>query len=157
MIRVATIKDADAIVQMGFREYIEERAYKAGMNFNYKDCKSIISFVLSDPMAGLGMIAEIGGNPVGFIIGQYTFGMSIDPNCRVCHELGWYVLPEARGLGFGLALLDTFTWILDSMKPVSLIEIGRAVMGPDTDFLLDKYKKRGFVPFQTMFFREVKK
>jgi len=151
MIRKATHGDVEKLVELGFLQYAEERAFTTGLNFSYMHTSFGWHYLIDHEVMGMTFVSE----DEGVICGFYTCHFSPSGNDHtqiICHEVAWYVHPFHRSKGVGKALLKACQKEALSRK-VTMHKVGTAV---DTDKVLGLgawYEKMGYTPFQTEYFK----
>ena len=152
MIRKAIKDDIPRLLELCIKQYLAEHAHEYGINLNVLPLKNALKSFIDNPALGHIHVCEDDGIK-GFIIGQITFNIT-DLMQPICHEVGLYVEPEARGKKIA-------SWLKHAMekesakKGVTLQSMGRAVADKDTEFLHEKYIEWGYTPFQTIYFKQL--
>jgi len=147
-IRAATAEDLPEIVALWKGEYDEEDVDILGKAFSWYSSFKFAEGTLLGKVPGEVFVAEVDHKIVGMNISQYMpFGGNA--NVIICHEIAWYVYPEYRKIGIGKALVDAVE-VEAIKKGAQRISLGTAVTTPYSDILIEKYKKWGYVPFQTL-------
>ncbi len=93
LIRTPVEEDVERALPL-CKSFHDETAGKYGLKFNELDARSVIEFFVDG--CGLSLVAEVGGELVGFICGT----VQPYPLCvsqKIFKEVFWYVKPEYRG------------------------------------------------------------
>ncbi|MBP6203361.1 MAG: GNAT family N-acetyltransferase [Azonexus sp.] len=102
-IRAATPDDIDTLVEMG-REFFASAPYS---RFIAYDPDSIRDAVIGMVQFGCALVAEAGGQIVGFIVGHMA-PTWFNRSQWVATEFAWWVAPDHRGSTAGVRLLQAF-------------------------------------------------
>lgn len=152
-IRRATAEDAPRVVEIGFAEYMEEMTFMVGLNFNFMTLFVRYVNLSKSPELGHILVAEEDGKIVGFYSCRYVPSM-LDDTQKICHESGWFVVPEYRGKGIGRALKKE-TVKLAVENGCQFMQIGSAVTTETGRSLMEWYQRDGYIPFQMEAFKRI--
>lgn len=153
MIRKATTEDLPAIVTLWEGEYAEEDVDIIGEKHSWYDSFKTAEAVVLGQVLGEMFVAEVDGEVVGIFLAHYTpFGGNV--STIICHEVAWYVNPAYRKRGLGHALVKAVE-AEATRKGAKRMSLGVAITTPYHKILLEKYKKWGYVPFQTLSFKRL--
>lgn len=148
IVRAATRSDVDAIVAMAERFYAQT-SY-AGIVPLVKESAAGLAIVLMDH--GVMLVAEQGERVVGMVglfLEPFTFNVAI----TVATELVWWVEPDARETGAGMALLAAIEPACRD-KGADLIRMMLLHNSPPHAAAL--YARRGYVPTEHAFTKEIR-
>jgi len=151
MIRKAIDKDIPKCCELAFGEFMEEQTWLTGTDFSLMSLSEVFSSVVSGNVPGELWVAEVEGRTVGFLYAQYVH-FATDLMRPVCHEVGWYVEPQARGQGLGFALLAAVETAAKE-KGAAAVSLGVAITDAGHEGLMKKYATLGYKPFQTQAFK----
>lgn len=101
MIRAANESDIPAILDMGARFYAAT-SYAGFSDYCHDSVAVIVRMMLAD---GVLLLAEHEGEAVG-MVGLCVAPFHFNHAHRTAHEVMWWVDPEARSTGAGVALLQ---------------------------------------------------
>jgi L-amino acid N-acyltransferase YncA len=100
LVRKATQGDTERIVEMGAAFYATTK-YAQATPYDETSAAVLIQFMRD---SGILLVAEHSGaviGMVGLVVAPFAFNMAV----RGAHEVMWWVEPDARDSGAGLALL----------------------------------------------------
>jgi GNAT superfamily N-acetyltransferase len=155
VIRVGAMEDLATAAFLAFMEFWEERAYMTGMNFNFHSTVATLAKPLETPGSGELVVADVDGVVVGFLLAGYQPN-PMDHEQPVCHEIGWFVRPDMRGRGIGWGMIDELQRRA-AARGVLLGSLGVAVTSDNHDVLLESYREKGYIAFQTMCFTQFRR
>ena len=97
-------------------------------------------------------LAEDNGAVIG-ITGALFYPMYFSPSNVVVQELWWWIAPEARGKGAGQAMYETIESWASAKGATALFMI--ALEDGRSDDMAQLYARKGFLPMERTFFKEV--
>lgn len=148
LVRHATDSDMLAIIAMAERFYAE--THYAAIVPLAPESAAGLAIVLMDQ--GVLLLAEREGAVVGMVglfLEPFTFNISV----QVATELVWWVEPEARETGAGVALLEAIEPAC-RRRGAHLIRMMTLHSSPPHAAAL--YKRRGYVPTEHAFTKEIR-
>ncbi|MDP1369204.1 GNAT family N-acetyltransferase [Acinetobacter lwoffii] len=138
LVRAATLKDLDTLVDWGKRLTSESPRFKK-QGFDEKRARNVFAYLI-DKHGSILMVTDEYSNPVGTLIG------ALDTDWRtgqtLAYEQGLYVLPEYRKSGAASDLIETFKVWAD-MNKADRIQVG-TITGIHADRTVSLYKSLGF-------------
>lgn len=138
MIRIATIQDKEAIMEMAIK-FLETTDYKD--IYTYEDTDEEITFLLNSHRSQAVTFITEGGMILGRVC-KIPFGPHL-----MATEVGWWVEPELRKNGIGQQLLDHYEmWArIAGCKYATMVSLD--------DQLGKFYEKNGYKLFERAYFK----
>lgn len=148
IVRAATRSDVDAIVAMAERFYAQT-SYAARVPLS-RESAAGLAIVLMEQ--GVMLVAEQGDQVVGMVglfLEPFTFNVAI----TVATELVWWVEPEARETGAGMALL---AGIEPACRQKGADLIRMMALAKFSEHAAALYARRGYVHTESAFTKEIR-
>lgn len=135
-IRTAVPGDLSVVLELAKAFYAED-----GFTTPDEQLRANLAVLVVSPAARVAVAETADGVVVGFAITTTSFGLE---NGRIAELEDLYVVPERRGGGLGVALIDdSVAWCRDT--DCRLVEVVVAPNGQDVSHLFGYYDRRGFV------------
>lgn len=146
--RIATEMDIEELLVM-LHEYHKQSPYK---NIPW-DIDSVSSSLFEMLDEGIIVVAEDSLGYISGCLGCLFSPIPFNDNYVMCVGRFHYVCPEDRGYGVGALLLDYVENNAEEFADIKNIVLGTNKSSP---IYLDKHlKKRGYLPLETLYTREV--
>lgn len=138
LVRAATLKDLDTLVDWGKRLTSESPRFKK-QGFDEKRARNVFTHLINELESILIVIDEC-QNPVGTLIGAIDIDWRTGQ--KLAYEQGLYVLPEYRKSGAASDLIETFK-VWAEMNEADRIQVG-TITGIYAERTVKLYESLGF-------------
>lgn len=147
MIHQAKTKDIPAIVEMT-KAFADDAGVTARFGFNPQDFSRYVATLIDSSF----WLVLVDNNHKGFFIGGVA-PFCVTPTKKVLSEHIWWVQPEARKTGLGLALLETAIKLAKDAG-VDYVTCGHLSNYKNKE-LNCLYQRLGFKPLETTYIKEI--